>query len=159
MRLLAGGLALCGLREGIGSIFYAKDHPSIDLHLNTVRFVLIVIAVTSLAHAGLPGVSAGMSVVEGVIAVGGIYLACQLIGLKPRALLPAVVPGVRLTVWCVIATIPGKAIAMLGEFDGPAVLAFVAIPPALVFVALQGSEIGRLLEKAFDKNPERAMEA
>ncbi len=159
MRLLAGGLALSGLREGIGSIFYAKDHPSIDLHLNTVRFVLIVIAVTSLARAGLPGVSAGMSVVEGVIAVGGIYLACQLIGLKPRALLPAVVPGLRLTVWCVIATIAGKAIAMLGEFDGPAVLAFVAIPPALVFVALQGSEIGRLLEKAFDKNPERAMEA
>ncbi len=159
MRLLAGGLALCGLREGIGSIFYAKDHPSIDLYLNTVRFVLIVVAVTSLAPAGLSGVSAGMSVVEGAIAIGGIYLACQLIGLKLRALLPAVVPGLRVTVWCVIATLAGKAIAMLGEFDGLVVLALVAIPPALVFVALQGSEITLLLGKAFDKGPVKALEA
>jgi O-antigen/teichoic acid export membrane protein len=159
MRLLAAGLALSGLREGIGSIFYAKDHPSIDLHLNAIRFVLIVIAVTSLAHAGLFGVSAGMSVVEGVIAVVGIYLACQLIGLKLRALLPAVVPGLRVTSWCVIATLAGKAIAMFGEFDGLVVLALVAIPPALVFVALQGSEINLLLEKAFGKDPVRALEA
>jgi hypothetical protein len=59
----------------------------------------------------------------------------------------------------VIATLAGKAIAMLGKFDSVVVLALVAIPPALVFVALQGSEINLLLEKAFDKDPVRALEA
>jgi hypothetical protein len=48
---------------------------------------------------------------------------------------------------------------MSGEFDSLVVLALVAIPPALVFVALQGSEINLLLEKAFDKDPVRALEA
>ena len=48
---------------------------------------------------------------------------------------------------------------MMGEFDSLVVLALVAIPPALVFVALQGSEITLLLEKGFDKDPVTALEA
>jgi O-antigen/teichoic acid export membrane protein len=156
IRLLAAGLALSGLREGIGSIFYAKDHPSFDIYLNAIRCGLIAIAVTGLAHAGLIGVSAAMSVVEGAIAIAGIYLACQLIGLPLFTLLPAALPGLRLAGWCVLATAAGKLIAMAAGLEGPLALALVAIPPALVFVSREGSEINRMLSEAFDRSPVRA---
>ena len=71
MRLLAPGLALSGLRLGIGSVFYSKNRPAIDMYLHGVRLTLLVIAVTGLARFGLFGVSVGMSMVEGLVSIGG----------------------------------------------------------------------------------------
>ena len=53
MRLLAPGLALCGLRLGIGSVFYSKNHPALDMYLHGVRLTLLVVAVLGLARWGL----------------------------------------------------------------------------------------------------------
>jgi len=63
MRLLAPGLALCGLRLGIGSVFYSKNHPALDMYLHGVRLTLLVITVLGLSRWGLFGVSLGMSTV------------------------------------------------------------------------------------------------
>src|ERR1700688_2635592 len=42
MRLLATGLAFCGLRLGIGSVFYSKNRPALDMYLHGVRLTLLV---------------------------------------------------------------------------------------------------------------------
>jgi hypothetical protein len=159
LRLLAGGLALSGLREGMGAIYYAKNHPSLDIYINLARLVLIVVAITTLAHTGLFGVSAAMSVIEGAISMTGQYLVCLLVGSRIGALLWTVVPGLRLAAWCALATIVGKIVAVMAGLDGPIVLALVAIPPALLFTLLEGSELRGMLNTAFARRPIPAIEA
>jgi O-antigen/teichoic acid export membrane protein len=159
LRLLAGGLAISGLREGMGAVYYARNRPWIDACLNTVRLGFIVVAVISLAPAGLFGVSAGMSAIEAVTSVVGQYLACLLIGLKLRDLLVTMVPGLRLMTWCVMATVAGKLAASSAGLHGLLALALIAIPPALVFLTLERSEVNRMLAKSFDRNAAGAIEA
>ncbi len=159
MRLLAGGLSIRALREGVGSIYYAKDYPSLDIYFHGTRLGLIVVTVMSLARAGLFGVSAGISVVESALSVVAEYAGCLLIGLKIHDLLAALVPELRVTVWCVLATMVGKSIAMLAGVNGPLALAAVAIPPALVFLSVEGSDVTRMLAKSFDRSSASASEA
>ena len=159
LRLLAGGLALSGLREGMGAIYYAKNHPSLDIYINIARLVLIVVAVTTLASSGLFRVSAAMSVIEGVISITGQYLVCLLIGSQIRGLLSMAVPGLRLATWCAVATMAGKIIATMAGLDGPIVLALVVIPPALVFGFLEGGDLRVMLSAAFARRAIPAIEA
>ncbi len=158
LRLLTLGLALSGLREGMGAIFYAKNHPSLDIYIHLARLILIVIAVTALARSGLFAVSAGVSVVEGVISVAGEYLVCSLIALKFGDLVLSFVPGLRLAAWCVLATMAGETVAMLAGLDGPIVLLLVAIPPACVFLSLEGSELNRMLSATLGRSAVPATE-
>ena len=45
IRLLSIGFTLLGLRIGIGSVFYSKDHPSYDMWTHGIRLILIVVTV------------------------------------------------------------------------------------------------------------------
>jgi O-antigen/teichoic acid export membrane protein len=153
MRLLAPGLALCGLRLGIGSVFYSKNHPALDMYLHGVRLTLLVIAVISLARWGLFGVSLGMSAVEGAVSIFGQGLACALIGLSLRDLATSAIPAVRLTVLCVLATVAGKTAAMLAGADAGIVLIAAAAPPALVYLWMEGSNAMDLIGRAFVPAP------
>lgn len=159
LRLLAGGLAISGLREGMGAVYYARNRPWIDAFLNTVRLGFIVIAVISLAPAGLFGVSAGMSAIEAVTSAIGQYLACLLIGLKLWDLLVTMVPGLRLMIWCALAATAGKFAASWAGLDGVLALALIAIPPTLIFLAFERSEMNRLLAKSLERNAASAIEA
>jgi O-antigen/teichoic acid export membrane protein len=159
LRVLALGLALSGLREGMGAIFYAKNHPAIDIYINTSRLILIIIAVGGLASTGLLGVSAAMSLIEGVISIAGQYAVCALIGMRSRQLLPPVFPGVRLAAWCALATAVGRIIAYLAGLHGAIALALVAIPPTVVFLSLQGTELNQMLLASFSRNAVRQIEA
>ncbi|HTY54081.1 MAG TPA: oligosaccharide flippase family protein [Candidatus Binataceae bacterium] len=149
LRMLALGLALVGLRNGIGSVYYAKDHPAFDIYLHGFRLLLIVIVVGSLASSGLVIVSAGMSGVETVIGVVGTLLACWLIELDFRRLAAATIPGLRLAVACGFATGAGKALASFAGVHGPLVLAFVVVPPAAIFYCLEASTLTTMLAGAF----------
>jgi O-antigen/teichoic acid export membrane protein len=149
LRMLALGLALVGLRNGIGSVYYAKDHPAFDIYLHGVRLILIVAVVGALARSGLVSVSAGMSGVEAVIGVAGTLLACWLIGLKFRHLVAAAVPGLRLAAACAVTTAVGKAFVFFAGIQGPLVLVLVAIPPAVVFYCLEASTLSIMLASAF----------
>ncbi|MGH7933632.1 MAG: oligosaccharide flippase family protein, partial [Candidatus Binataceae bacterium] len=143
MRLLAGGLALAGLRTGIGSVYYAKNYPSFDIYLNGMRLGLIVAAVIACADAGMGlfGVSASVSAVEAVISIAGEYLACMLVGMRMRDFWRATLPGVRTAVFCAVATAAGKIVAQLLGIDAPTVLVFVAAPPAAAFLWLEAREV------------------
>lgn len=149
MRLLATGLALSGLRLGIGSVYYSKNRPALDMYLHGVRLALLVIAVIGLARWGLFGVSLGMSVVESVVSVAGQALACALIGLSLRDLATSAIPALRLTVFCALATLAGGTVAMLAGAGSATILIAAAAPPALVYLWLERSNAKDLIGKAF----------
>lgn len=151
LRLLVGGLALAGLRVGIGSIYYAKDHPSFDIYLNGVRLALIVVTVMMLARTGLIGVSAGMSTVEAAISVAGQWLACGLVGLRLSDLVAASRGGLRVAAACVAACAAGKTLALLLGLQGVPVVVLVAAPPALIFCWLEANDLSDMLGKAFGR--------
>lgn len=149
MRLLAPGLALSGLRLGIGSVYYSKNRPALDMYLHGARLTLLVIVVLGLARFGLFGISAGMSVVESVVSVAGQALACSLLGLSLRDLARAGIPAFRLAVLCALATVAGKTAATLAAAGGATILIAAALPAALVYLWLERSNAMDLIGKAF----------
>ncbi len=152
LRLLSVGLALLGLRTGIGSVYYAKARPAIDIYLHSARLIMIVAVVWGLSRTGLAGISAAMSGVEGLISVAGLLFASTLVGLALRDLTAAALPGLWLALGCALATAAGKALALLCGAAGPAVLAFVVIPPAAVFLWIEGAALLAMVSGAFDLN-------
>jgi hypothetical protein len=137
------------LRLGIGSIFYSKNRPAIDMYLHGVRLTLLVIAVVGLAPLGLFGVSVGMSLVEGVVSVAGQALACALIGLSLLDLARSVGPALRLTLLCALATLSGRTVATFAGAGDATVLVAAALPPALVYLWMERSNAMDLIGKAF----------
>jgi O-antigen/teichoic acid export membrane protein len=149
MRLLTPGLILLGLRCGIGSIYYTKDHPSFDTLLHGARLVLIVLVVFGTSGFGLAAVSAGMSAVEGAISVAGQSMACMLIDLGLTALCEEAWPGLLLAAMCGIATILGRSVALALELQGPLLLALEVLPAALVFAWREADVFREMVGTAF----------
>lgn len=153
MRLLAPGLILLGLRVGIGSIYYTKDHPSFDIYLHTARLILIVATVTAASAGGLSTVSIGMSVVEGVVSVAGQWMACALVGLSIASLCADALPALTLTAMCGAATMAGRSIGKLFGANDPALIALIALPPAVVFIWREAGDLGAMVSRAFGSQP------
>ena len=152
LRMLSVGLALVGLRTGIGSVYLAKARPSIDIYLHGARLLLIAAAVCGLSRFGLAGISAGMSGVEGLISIAGLLVAAALVGLGSSDLITAVLPAAGLALACAVATAAGKALAMLSGATGPLVLVFVLVPPAAVFIWVEGATVTAMVADAFNAN-------
>jgi hypothetical protein len=110
---------------------------------------LLVITVLGLSRWGLFGVSLGMSTVEGVVSVFGQGLACALIGLSLRDLAISVIPAVRLTMLCALATVAGRTAAMLTGASGGMVLIAAAAPAALAYLWIERSNAADLIGRAF----------
>ncbi|HVB79024.1 MAG TPA: lipopolysaccharide biosynthesis protein [Candidatus Binataceae bacterium] len=149
MRLLATGLALSGLRLGIGSIYYSNNRPALDLYLHGVRLGLLVVTVVGLSRWGLFGISLGMSAVESVVSVAGQSLACALIGLTLRDLVRPTVRALRLAMFCGLSTLAGRTLAILAGAGSATELIAAAVPPALVYLWLERSNAADLIARAF----------
>jgi teichuronic acid exporter len=150
LRLLAVGFMLVGLRTAIGSVYFAKDHPSFDIYVHSTRLVLIVITVTPLAMMmGLGAVSADMAVVEGSVSLLGLYLAGMLIDTSLARLLLAAVPGLRLAVICGLVAAAGKVLALMFGLSEVAILAAEVVPPAAAFLWLEAPVFTDMISKAF----------
>ncbi|HJU11433.1 MAG TPA: oligosaccharide flippase family protein, partial [Candidatus Binataceae bacterium] len=149
MRLLAFGLALLGVRIAIGTVYYAKEYPSFDIYLHGVRFVLIVAGIGLTASMGLIAICGAVSIIEGAISIIGQYLVCLLVGMRLRDLAAAVIPGLRITAVCAVATIVGKFAAAALDIRAPMVLAFVVVPPAAAFCWMQAAEVQGMVRRAF----------
>ncbi len=152
LRLLSGGLALVGLRVGMGAVYFAKGRPATDIYLHSARLLLIVAAVCGMAGTGLVGISAAMSVVEASISVAGVLIACALVKLGPSDLVMAALPGARLACACTLAAFAGKLLAAACDAAGPLALAFVALPPAGIFVWLEANRLSAIVAGVFDLN-------
>jgi O-antigen/teichoic acid export membrane protein len=152
LRMLSVGLALVGLRTGIGSVYWAKGRPSVDIYLHSARLGLIVGVVCGLAHFGLVGISAAMSAVEGLISIAGLLVAAALVGLRLRDLVFAALPAAWLALGCALAAAAGKALAMLCGVSGPMALALIALPPAAVFILVEGATVTAMVAGAFNVN-------
>jgi PST family polysaccharide transporter len=149
MRLLALGLAIVGLRIGIGTVYYTKDYPSFDIYVNGARLLMIAFVVTFTARFGLVAVSAAVGAVEGAVGIAGQYLVCRLTDMPFMHLAAAVIPGLRIAIVAVMATGVGKLVAMALDVRAPLVLAFVAAPPALVLCGFEAREIAAMTRRAF----------
>lgn len=149
MRLLAAGLALRGLRFGIGSVYYSKNRPSFDIYLHGARLGLIVAAVCGFERWGLFGVSSGMSAVEAAVSVAGVALAGMLLGVGPRDLARTATPGLRLAVICGLCAFVGRSVAMAAGYDGAMLLAGAAAPAALAYGWMEGSQAIEMIARAF----------
>ena len=148
MRLLAAGLAMCGLRLGIGSVFYARNRPSLDIYLHGARLAAIVVTVCCFANWGLAAVSAGMSAVEFAISIAGQILACALVDATFGDLAIASLPAVRLTLLCMLATFAGRTIAMMAGLQPGFVLIGAVLPAALTYAWMEGSNAVETIKRA-----------
>jgi O-antigen/teichoic acid export membrane protein len=152
MRLLTVGLALVGLRIGIGSVFYTKNYPALDIYLNGARLLLLVIVVFAAAPAGLLGVSVGVSVVETIIGFVGQYLVISLVGLTTGDVMSAVVPGARLALWCLLATAAGKLVAMACGLEPPWALLPIALAPTITFFWAQAGDLAEIVGRGLGRD-------
>lgn len=153
MRLLAPGLALCGLRLGIGSVYYAKGRPSFDIYLHSSRLLLLIVTVIGLAPWGLFGVSAGMSVLEGVGSVVGIWAACVLAEVTLPEIVQATIPSLRLTLVCGLATMAGRSLAIAAGADRPVVMIAAIVPAVLLYAWMEGATVLEMVGTALRPKP------
>lgn len=151
MRLLAIGLLLAGLRVGIGSVYYAKNRPGLDIYLHNSRLVLIIITVLTLAPLGLSGVSAGMSAVESVVSIAGQVMALTLLGLGLADLVRASMPGISLAVMCAGGVLLGKIIVAATGTQGTMGLAIIAAPAAIIYCWRESSTALQMFAGAFGR--------
>ncbi len=149
LRLLGSGLAPAGLTVGIGSVYYAKNRPGLDLYLHSARLMLLTIACVGFAPFGLRGVSAAMGVEEALIGMAGCWLVTRLIGVSMRDLVRAGAPGLALAIACGVATLVGKGAAAALEIQGLAAFALIAILPAAVFLWSEASNVIEMIRDAF----------
>ena len=133
LRLLTFGLALVGLRLAIGSIYYAKGWPALDILLHGFRLVAIVVTVTLLAPWGLAAVCVGMSGVESAASIAGQWMVCRLIGISMTSLAAATLPGLRTAAWCALAALAGAAAGALLTDGGALALLLTLAAGAAVF--------------------------
>jgi len=152
LRMLSMGLALLGLRTGIGSIYYAKARPALDIYLHGARLLLIAGAVCGLSHIGLTAIGAAMSAVEGSVSVVGLLLASTLVEIGLRDLMAAALPGLRLGFGCALGAGVGKTFALLCGAVGPSVVVFTVLPPAAIFLWLEGAALSAIVTGVFDLN-------
>jgi O-antigen/teichoic acid export membrane protein len=143
LRALTIGITLIGVTLGIGSIYYAKGRPVLDLYLHSARLALIVAIVSLTAPHGLLPASIGMSTVEGGIAIVGQLIMNTLIALSVWEFMRALAPGIRNAVWAAIATELGRLIAAaIGLHAALALVVIVALPAAAIAVC----EMPKLIE-------------
>jgi O-antigen/teichoic acid export membrane protein len=137
VRALTPGLILVGVTFGIGSIYYAKARPVLDLYLHGAHLVLIVGTLVVVAPRGLIPASIVMSVVEGTIAIGGEVLVNSLISLGWFRLFKAVMPGIRNAALAAVTTEAGMVIASRTSLHGYLALIVIASLPALILGRLE----------------------
>jgi PST family polysaccharide transporter len=156
MRILVSGLALAGVRIAVGTVFYAKKYPSIDIYLSGGRLTALVVIILLTAQHGLSAVSVGVSIVEGLISIVAQYLVCSLVGLRLRAVMSAMLPGTRIAAASMLATTAGKMVGTWLCAKPPFVLGMAVGPAAIVFLWLQAGDAARMIRTALKTTPDKA---
>jgi hypothetical protein len=98
---------------------------------------------------GLDAVSIGMSLVESVVTIGGVWLACVLIDLSIVTLAEEALPALVVTVLCALATVGGKGLAIALDLHGATVAAFAIVPALLVFTWREAAVFRTMAGRAF----------
>lgn len=149
LRLLTAGMIAAGLTVAISSIYFAKGYPSLDIHLNGLRLILMVVAVVASRRTGLLGVVAAVSGVELVSALAAQYVCCRFTGLVARDLIAATMPGVRLAIACGLVAAAGEIAAHCWGIAGPLSLLIAGTPAAIVYLHYEGSSLIAMAGQAF----------
>ena len=151
LQLLAPGMAVASLKVATGSVYYAKGRPGFDFYLSCARLVMVVCVLALVANGGLYRVSAALGLVEGVVGVGGQYLACRLLKLRLTQLARAALPALGLCLLCTLAALAGRTLAARAPLDAPFSLAAVVIAPAAIFCLLELATLRAWLAEAFTR--------
>lgn len=149
MRLLTLGLSLLGLRLAIGSIYYAKGWPALDIVLHGIRLIMIVAVIALLAPLGLAAICAGMSGVEGAISIAGQWMVCRLIGIGMSSIAVAAWPGLLTAAWCALAALGGEVLG--GSLSGGNLLPLgLSLTAAAAAFCWRERHTARLLKRGRD---------
>lgn len=137
LQFLTLGLASTVLRLGVGTLYYAKNRPDLDIWLHAVRLTLVVAVVLLTVRFGLDAVCIGMSVEEVVITVLCQVFVCALIDLRVSDLLAALRPGLQLAVACALTSLLGVGLTTALHLELWSTLVLIILTTGLVFFAAQ----------------------
>lgn len=159
IRLLALGLGTMGLRMAVGSVYFAKDHPSFEIYMQGARLALIVTAVPLLAPGGLFAVCVAMSTIEFATSLAGQLLACVVTGMRFSKLAAATLPGLRVAGYCSIATSGGRAIAWSAHLSGAYALPAIIVPPTIALCWFEAETLRLTLNRVLATRATRIVPA
>jgi O-antigen/teichoic acid export membrane protein len=148
LRLLAPGIGVVGMGLGMGSVFYAKGRPQLDIYLHALRLVLICATVIALRNSGLWQVSFGVGLVEAVVILLGVKIACDLIDLRLATLAARVIGGLAMASGCGVLALVGRTIAIRAGLDGLPLLAVGVVVPAILLAWRQADKLRELMTGA-----------
>jgi O-antigen/teichoic acid export membrane protein len=151
LQILSFGLIFVSMMVAISSIYFAKNYPSFDIHLNGLRLVLIVGSVYALRHAGLIGVVAGISASEAITSIAAQYVGCKFTGLTARDLFVEALPGLKLAVACGVVSAAGELIAHFFGIRGVLALLIAGVPAGAVYGHMESANLLRMLRQAFSR--------
>jgi O-antigen/teichoic acid export membrane protein len=149
MRILCLGLIGIGLRAGMGAVYYAKGRPSMDVYLHSLRLLLIVVAIFSVARGGLVAVSIAMSQIELTISGIGQLIACRMVQTSLSSVVAAVVPSFKTAGLCAAGVLIGKILSTSLQLHELPALGAMALPAAVAFLWLEAGTARELVSNAF----------
>lgn len=148
LRLLAPGLGIVGLSQGMGSIFFAKNRPQLDIYLHGLRFPLIGAVVLLLRHSNLSLVSLGVGVTEAVVILLGVEVACGLIDLRFFALAKRALPAFGWGGACAAIALIVRTGSVRAGLGGLPLLIAVLLVPAILMMWSQANKLRDFVGRA-----------
>lgn len=147
LRLLAPGIGIVGLSLGMGSIFYAKNRPQLDIYLHALRLTLISAVVVMLRNSGLWQVSFAVGLVEAVVILLGVKAACALIDLRLATLASRLRGGVGWGGACGTIALICRTISIKAGLSGPALLVAALLAPGILMMWSQADRLRDLVTR------------
>lgn len=148
LRFLAPGIGIVGLSLGMGSIFYAKNRPQLDIYLHALRFLLIAAVVAALRHSSLTLMSLGVGVAEAVVILFGLRVACELIDLRFTTLAARTLPALAWGGACGAIALMCRTVSMKAGLHGLPLLVGGLVLPGILMMWSQADRLRDLMTGA-----------
>jgi hypothetical protein len=120
-----------------------------DVYLHSLRLLLIVVAIFSVARGGLVAVSIAMSQIELTISGIGQLIACRMVQTSLSSVMAAVVPSFKTAGLCAAGVLIGKILSTSLQLHGLPALGAMALPAAVAFLWLEAGTARELVSNAF----------
>jgi PST family polysaccharide transporter len=123
------------LGAGANDVYKAIGRPGISIRVSVVRLIILAPVLWFSAQWGIVGVAAAQLTVALVFACGMQTVAARVIGIRPRRLVKAAIPGLACGAAAAVAGLGVLALPALGPI--PTLVLVVVTGIALVYVVLR----------------------
>jgi len=154
LQALALGLAFAGLKTAVSSIYTAKGHPSLDIHLNGLRLVLVVAILLVLRNRGLLAIAVGISAAEIMTSIAAQYVGSCFTSLTLADILRESLPGVRLALVCGATSLFVSIVCHHFGIHGVPALALALLAAGAVYLRLEAANLTYMVKRAYSSPPQ-----